>query len=860
MIQELQGHVRPRPIRVAFLVGDGEHADLALDGIFADSYKRWGGRFSLIVPIYDDKISDEYWDWLEAYDPDIVYSYTPLSSELILSIHERIGPSEIKVHNHRGKPRLDVHGFTPDYKFEPLQSLATLFHHRRFVKVKNGDTLGVIDSWHTEKPTRFLTDNFGTYHYSYGTSIWPNDARAAATLKTIVDPEYVSNCKFRVPLDLDMLDSELDAFEEFTYRRVSSLSMSSVRFAPKLNIRSQRWSTAFNLVVGNSLEDRIIFWNARSLIPDWLDNDLNCLRVEHEQFDDEKFLAVLGEFLKRNNHVNAGSGGQSQLIIRSASLTEKELSSVQEKIESTKPWSFVRSEKVSSLDELVPTKDELTHAREGHRRGAGFNTGPNTERFSWMPPTLKPPIAPPHILEDAPPRQRFVQGCWATDCELKLHGAEFNERNRWHLPKRWRMARIPQFNRADSTFNQIFPVPRSNRLGQLTFYTNVDSVVESILLPSGADAIYCALTRDGLHTEDDVSVGRVLPKPKVKFAEPSNEARYFNGVLGLFGGLDEAAQYLLHPFLRKMFEDLGGAQELTTEKVEVMSNTLSKRANGGQDFSLSVKEDRETLANLIVKAAKGLKAPIEMLSFDTLKENWDSYREAFWERTGKPDQDPNDDYDYEESDRRTLENCLIALRQSEILFQGQRFVCKNCHHRNWISLDEFQIKLSCSVCKTSLSAPIAGQWFFRANEFLIHCLRDRSVLSLVWVLHTIQRRSRSSFYYAGPTKFFYEYDNVDANRPDSEADLLVVADGKTILCEVKSSWSILRKKDIGALVKQAKIIRPDTIMLAIMDEGTKLKVEIENARNELEKEGIELEVLTWRQDGWFDRPRLPSGR
>ena len=113
MKKELQGNVRPRPIRVAFLLSEEEHADLALDGIFADSYRRWGGRFSLIVPVYDGKISEGYWDWLEAYDPDIVYSYTALSSELILSIHERISPSEVKVHNHRGAPWLDVHGFKP---------------------------------------------------------------------------------------------------------------------------------------------------------------------------------------------------------------------------------------------------------------------------------------------------------------------------------------------------------------------------------------------------------------------------------------------------------------------------------------------------------------------------------------------------------------------------------------------------------------------------------------------------------------------------------------------------------------------------------------------------------------------------
>ena len=56
MSRDLQGWVRPRPIRVAFLVQGGAHEQLVLDGIFADCYYRWGGRFSLIVPCIESDI------------------------------------------------------------------------------------------------------------------------------------------------------------------------------------------------------------------------------------------------------------------------------------------------------------------------------------------------------------------------------------------------------------------------------------------------------------------------------------------------------------------------------------------------------------------------------------------------------------------------------------------------------------------------------------------------------------------------------------------------------------------------------------------------------------------------------------
>jgi hypothetical protein len=69
------------------LVEDGEHANLALDGVFADCYDRWGGRFSLIAPCLNGRIAPTYWSWLEAYDPDIVYSYVPLSRTDVLEEH-----------------------------------------------------------------------------------------------------------------------------------------------------------------------------------------------------------------------------------------------------------------------------------------------------------------------------------------------------------------------------------------------------------------------------------------------------------------------------------------------------------------------------------------------------------------------------------------------------------------------------------------------------------------------------------------------------------------------------------------------------------------------------------------------------
>lgn len=111
MAREFDGWTRARPLRVAFIVSrDDVHIDTILAGIFADCYARWGGRFSLIVPYDEDRISAGYWRWLEAYDPDILYSYVELERDVVLEIHARLNPSQLGIHRRSGDARTDLWG------------------------------------------------------------------------------------------------------------------------------------------------------------------------------------------------------------------------------------------------------------------------------------------------------------------------------------------------------------------------------------------------------------------------------------------------------------------------------------------------------------------------------------------------------------------------------------------------------------------------------------------------------------------------------------------------------------------------------------------------------------------------------
>jgi hypothetical protein len=186
------------------------------------------------------------------------------------------------------------------------------------------------------------------------------------------------------------------------------------------------------------------------------------------------------------------------------------------------------------------------------------------------------------------------------------------------------------------------PSPRRSRDGNLAIFVSVDHPVETIKVPTAYEAMQHALVADGAWAERDAEHGRVRPPSKVGWTAPSNEARYATGVLGMTGGLRPASQFLLHPFLRETVAKLGGTPNLLADTVSPTVDRLRKRAQREAAFDLRSEGERQALADLIVKAARTLKSPMDFVSYDDLKASWKTYRAAYWAahpQQGKPDTD-----------------------------------------------------------------------------------------------------------------------------------------------------------------------------------------------------------------------------
>jgi hypothetical protein len=866
MAKEIQGWLRPRPPRVAFLVQENEHANLMLDGIFADCHSRWGGRFSLLVPCVDNSIPSQYWPWLESYDPDIVVTHVTLAHPLVLEIHERLNPSDIidKTNRSSDDPPRRLHDYKPHYDFgSPLESLSTIFSlARRQPHFERGPALRLLDYQDTKPRSRFFLDNFGSLRDSRSTSIYPKDAESVMGLSPVVSPEMLADRRYGSSFKgVTTIPDEMTAFCEFADGHLIGIAQLSALLAPKLELRNHRWSDAFNLVIGETYADRLLFWNARHLIPSWLDGELSCFRVTMDQLRDSTFRNVLVKMLNRRNRVNSGSGGQSLLTISSLSCIQGELEEARTLLAEEKLWSVLTIQKVATLGELIPNGEALAEAKMSSRFTDSMQRTAAWESFVWTPPKARPPHATPFHLVDLPPKHTFAKGCFAVDYDFEIDQPNALSRSstlpRWEIPRRWRMAGAFRVERGQAQYGRIMPRPRRSRNGHLALLVDSELYVDSINVPNVEDAVRYALLQDGRR------YGRYdlgYPENKVELIRPSNEARYLSGVLGLTNGLNGAVTFLLHPFLTDLFARLGGSTKIAVKAVEPTVNRLRKTSQSKSTYNTLDPQDCSALAELVVKAARSLKSSDTHVEYEVLKSSWAQYLKEFWARPGMAKHvGPGEAADYEKSEQESLEECLIELRKRKILFQGHLWLCPECHYRNWVDMSQLASQLKCGVCGKIKDTEVSVQWRFKPNPFIIDALREHSILSLIWALAKIRESAERTFTFVGPCWYYYQPSDSpqDQISPDAESDLIVLLDGQVYLCEIKATWRQLRSTDLPTIVSLSKKLRPDNVLLAVMEASPGPTKSLEATRTELQAESIGFKVITLgREIELYDGPYL----
>lgn len=129
---------QPRPVRIAFLVDINDCPIEMRKAILDFNSELWGGRFNPIIPVDNGAIPQGYWNLMNFYDPDVVYSYVALSEALTKKIDVEISPYHFIVHktshedSHKYVPSIHGDFLSVDFSVCPGEYLVFLEVNFRF--------------------------------------------------------------------------------------------------------------------------------------------------------------------------------------------------------------------------------------------------------------------------------------------------------------------------------------------------------------------------------------------------------------------------------------------------------------------------------------------------------------------------------------------------------------------------------------------------------------------------------------------------------------------------------------------------------------------------------------------------------
>ena len=672
-------YTRSRPIRVVFLVEENKHWQSMIAAIFSNCYSRWGGRFNPIVPCKNGAPQPSFLPWLETYDPDIIYSYVDLAKDAIRILQERINPSFLVGHEFIGVDR-DERAYRPKLPLPGLGALSTCIKASYGNPFSGRRQVQLIDKHPAWPSLPFLDMNFGTYRECNNSKRWPMGKDLADYTKTItlIPPHILNDPRQLNPVG-DVIDSEKSFFEFLSENnQVVGFSMLSARDVPRIEIDDLHFGDSFNLVVGNSFSDHLMFWNLRSYYRVWLDNNLVILLVSKKELEQPEIFRSVLSILKWRNYVTTGSNSQTTVSIRSMSVRVEELQQIFEKLEDEKLWLGRKPEYLTEIDKIAPTEKALAHSGQLVRstifQPDDWHEIVNTET-KFRPLT----VVPSHLRGLSPLSSEVRQGMWAQDLSIERKNnlsRYVNVQHTWRLPRR--LPITDAFVRSYQTWQHgAICLPRVNSDHMLTLFADFDGKLPEIINPDDTSIFRTAICnpratlpfkrkgQEETPQHQQIAVDMVL----------SDKGRYLRALLGRAETLNEAIEIFLHKFWQERFEQVGANPASTEVRLEAVNGTLRKRFKAGE---ISSDAEWERLARLVLQEARNVRLSQRYLSFDYLEEKFEAFRNFYWE-THEPGV-PREEWD--EMERLSLRESVQYLVSKKILHQGLEWRCGNCANKN----------------------------------------------------------------------------------------------------------------------------------------------------------------------------------
>lgn len=748
-----------RPVKIAYLVPfeDAPDSHMNLDAVFFESYTRWAGLYTLIIPTKAQEfLTDGYGDWLKQYDPDFIYSYVDLDAAFVDKIDRLCCPIAFLKHNVRdGKVReADWRVFLPrwDHYIQPVSSISTVqnpANYPQFPHEERPREPTIFTQYGIEPINRFLADNFGTAFSLHNvTHAIPGFFKTLCLVPADLPVHVVAGT--------ERCFSTLEALRAISDHKATPIARLATLNSPGIpRPESMNWAFAFRLFIGSTPLDRINFWNSRHLGSNWSDTT-NALILEPAFFDDEQLIKQLGQYLNKNNFLGHGNG-QYQAEIHSISVEADVLNIISAKLQ-LHTWNSVHVSRSFNAPAIPSQKDLVERI---HDKTTDTTTLKLTEDSSEISAS-----EPDHFVYIAPQFKGFARGQWIVELSIQRHNnlsRYSNVVDTWALPRRREIAHAFTRRLAKPTLGgRLALVPSTEGFPFRNQAINDPSSYE-IYLPSD-ETFFCHLLLESFqYAADDLRAP--IPRAGYRDLAVSDKGQNLRGVISLFDHLSTAFGILTNKFWRTV---LAAVKEDSTKPLTFDRNKL---------HSL-IPNDQGTIQRLTQK-----------LRLDNVGITKNYLRDS-------------------------LADTLEHLIRSNVFYQVANWRCKYCGHLNSRSLDNMKLKNECDICATEYLAPIDIEWKYELNDFVYRSLQKHSGLPVLWALGFLQDRLHTGAFWYLPEVDLYEGD--DDPQSKNEIDILCMLDGAFYAVEAKLSASLFLNKAqaLDKFVKVIGLLRPDVALLA----------------------------------------------
>ena len=397
---------------------------------------------------------------------------------------------------------------------------------------------------------RFIADNFGA-------SCGMNEIRGLFSTLCLI-PENLSSFNKKNQTDLKFgtyqTSSMLKVFSKISERTVITISKLATIHSDNIpKIESSQYLNSFNIILGDTVLDRINFWNFRTLKPSWTEEQ-SVLLIQPSLIDNFEFINILREYLHKNNYVD-------KVALRSSSLKKEQL-------EYTKSI-LQRNDNMVHLFEnydspIIPKKEDIEKSNPYKIKSSSIFKineqvsdlqADEPEHFNYIPTRFS------HIKT----------GQSAIDLRIERHNnlSQYtNVIDIWRIPRERSVTPCFTGNHLSKiSKNYLLTIvpPRPPNFSSETENT-YQKLKYQLVLPEDKGLFESLIRKElrGLLPEDDM---RPKKQPFYKEIMLSDKGQNLSGVISMFDSLSEAHKYFTNKFFREILPEYYHRDTLTFKEI-----------------------------------------------------------------------------------------------------------------------------------------------------------------------------------------------------------------------------------------------------------------------------------------------------